>query len=379
MTLLVISHTAHAWIDNRYYGWGPTVAEVNFLATKFDQVVHIATVRGESDIPQSYLPVNSNIRIVPIRNRGGPSLISKMRVLWDSAAYWLTIWRELRSQVDLIHVRCPANISLVALILLVFFPAKRKWIKYAGDWRPRRDFLSYRIQRYIIKNFLAGHIATINGCYPNEKKFIHHILNPSFGEEEVLHASYLSESKVLGDGDFKLLFVGSLEKNKGIDIALEAFRLLSLGYHGKFDIIGDGSELENLRKTVDYLGLKSNVRFLGLRSREEIKSFYATAHFIILPSQGEGWPKVISEGMSYGVIPIVSNVSSIKSILHEVGIGKVVSEYSGRSYADAISDYLLNTDDWKVQSRKAMSFAIEFSFEKWWVKLSSYLFKENTR
>lgn len=374
LSLLVISHTAHVQREGKYYGWGPTVAELNFLTTKFDQIVHIAPVHDFANyIPLSFTEVNPVVRMVPVLNRGGTTILAKFRVLKDSFNYLLLILKELKSDTELIHVRCPANISLIALIILIFFPSKRKWIKYAGDWKPRKDFISYKIQRFIIRNLLSNHIATVNGYYPDEKSFIYHFLNPSFNLEEVKKASQLGALKTLPDDFFYLIFVGALEKNKGVDIAIETFRLLTRQHKGQLNIIGDGSEMDNLRRMVVDLGLNETVCFLGWKNREEIKFFYEQAHFIILPSQGEGWPKVISEGMAYGVIPFVSDVSSIKSVLQDIGIGKVISDYSARSYADAIQTYLANNTEWKSESSKAMNFASEFSFEIWWNKLNKYL------
>src|SRR5690606_9679623 len=44
---------------------------------------------------------------------------------------------------------------------------------------------------------------------------------------------------------------------------------------------------------------------------QEVFEIYRKSHFILLPSDSEGFPKVIAEAMNYGCIPIVSDVSSI--------------------------------------------------------------------
>lgn len=378
LNLLVISHTAHVQREGKYYGWGPTVAELNFLTTKFDQIVHIAPVvnNEKADMPASFSEVNKGIRMVPVLNRGGTSWKAKLIVLWDSFHYLTVIWKELKCGPDLIHVRCPANISFIALIVLLVFPRKRKWIKYAGDWKPQNDFLSYKLQRFIIRNLLSNHFATVNGHFPDEKKFIHYFLNPSFTLDEVRQASGFAEVKELRTDGFRMIFVGSLERNKGADIALRAFRLLTRHHAGEFTVIGDGSEAINLQKLAIDLELKNTVRFVGWKSRSEIKDYYAKAHFIILPSQGEGWPKVISEGMAYGVIPIVSDVSNLKSLLEAGRIGKVIPEYSAQSYADAVHAYLKNHQEWQLESSRATNFAREFSFEIWWGKLNNHILSD---
>ena len=61
------------------------------------------------------------------------------------------------------------------------------------------------------------------------------------------------------------------------------------------------------------------VKFQGSRPLEELKKAYQKAHFVILPSQSEGWPKAIAEGMFFGCIPIATPVSCLPWML---GYGK---------------------------------------------------------
>ena len=65
---------------------------------------------------------------------------------------------------------------------------------------------------------------------------------------------------------FKSIFVGRLEKNKKLEIALEAISFLNssdLGFKVRFDIIGDGQERGRLEKLCSDLGLDDDVSFLG--------------------------------------------------------------------------------------------------------------------
>ncbi len=54
-----------------------------------------------------------------------------------------------------------------------------------------------------------------------------------------------------------------------------------------------------------------NIIFTGFLAKDKINKIYKRCHFIILPSENEGFPKVIGEAMNYGCVPIVSNVSCI--------------------------------------------------------------------
>ena len=57
--------------------------------------------------------------------------------------------------------------------------------------------------------------------------------------------------------------------------------------------------------------------FHGQLPRERINEFYAAAHCLLLPSESEGFPKVVAEAASFGVIPIVSAVSAIPQYVND--------------------------------------------------------------
>lgn len=352
--------------------------EINFLSHHWDLVTHIAPVIANDIVPQSYSPVSNAVKFIGVRNRGGNFLRDKIRVLGDSFGYAKSILNALKQRETLVHVRCPANISFIALLVLIFYPLRKKWIKYAGDWRPQNDFFSYRSQRFIIRHFLRNQVVTVNGYYSNEKGFIHYFLNPSFTLAEVNEAALLASPKRLHSDFFQLLFVGALEKNKGTEVALMAFKLLTARYPGELVVIGDGSEAGKLLQLSTELGLDQSVHFEGWRNREEIKAYYEKAHFIILPSQGEGWPKVISEAMTFGVVPIVSDVSGVSYTLSRFETGSVINEQKAEKYSEAIAQYCMNTNRWELESKNAVVASYNFSLEVWFKDLNR-LFAENLK
>jgi glycosyltransferase involved in cell wall biosynthesis len=366
--LLIVSHTPHVTYEGSSYGWGPTVKEINFLS-KYFLIEHIAPVHRMKEVPKSYLQVANEVRLIPTRDRGGKTILAKFRVVVDSFEYTYLILKRLR-YCDMVHVRCPSNISLIALIVLIFFRKKPKWIKYAGDWHPKKDFLSYWLQRFLIKKFIGNQVATINDTEERSSS-IFHSFNPSYSLQEV------KETVILGKPNLReqinILFVGSLSKNKGVDILIGAIRSLSDDLHKKVNltvqIIGDGPELDELKELTKRLHLDAVVRFEGWKSGNELKDYYLHAHVVVLPSRGEGWPKVVSEAMVHGVVPIVSDVSSIKKILKGFEVGTVVESFLPNEYSEAIRAYALNPDRWAAESSKAMITATNFTYEHWATRL----------
>ena len=61
---------------------------------------------------------------------------------------------------------------------------------------------------------------------------------------------------------------------------------------------------------------------------------------MIFPSScSEGWPKVLSEAMAYGVVPLAGAVSSIPQILAEVGTGRALPPNDVAEFASAVREY----------------------------------------
>src|SRR5690606_8493945 len=80
------------------------------------------------------------------------------------------------------------------------------------------------------------------------------------------------------------------------------------------EIYGDGPEKIPMRAYVEEVEIKG-ITFKGNRTLEELKLAYQKAHFVILPSKSEGWPKAVAEGMFFGCIPVVTAVSCVPWML----------------------------------------------------------------
>ena len=53
----------------------------------------------------------------------------------------------------------------------------------------------------------------------------------------------------------------------------------------------------------------------GNQNQEIVKKAYQNAHFVLLPSKSEGWPKAIAEGMFWGCVSIATKVSCVPFML----------------------------------------------------------------
>ncbi|MEO6445266.1 MAG: glycosyltransferase family 4 protein [Gemmatimonadaceae bacterium] len=84
----------------------------------------------------------------------------------------------------------------------------------------------------------------------------------------------------------RLLFVGRLNAQKGVDRLLAALALMR--HSVALDIVGDGPDGASLRQRAIALGLGSRVTWHGARSQQDLPAFYQRASALVVPSVGEG-------------------------------------------------------------------------------------------
>ena len=362
MRLLIISHTPHYRRDGAAVGWGPTVRELDYLAELFDDVTHVAPVYAEP-APASALAYGAaNVHLRPVAPAGGDSLRAKVGILTAYPAYARVIGDELR-RADAVHVRCPANISLLALAQLrrARTPPYR-WAKYAGNWHPEAgEPWFYGLQRRWLGENRHRGVVTVNGQWPGQPAHVRSFYNPCLTEAEAAEGRRAAAAKRL-DGPLELLFVGALNEGKGVGRVLRvALALQARGVAFRLRLLGDGPDRPRYEAWARENGLRE-AHFLGWAPRADLSAYYGAAHFILLPSRTEGWPKVLSEAMAFGVVPVAAAVSSIPQILAAAGAGVALPVDDVDGMAAAIMGYAAAPDTWAAAARAGVEAAQQFTY-----------------
>ncbi len=365
MILLIISHTPHYLnCDGSVVGWGSTVMEIDQLATLFSEVIHLALLQNLNP-PGGSLPYqNQKVRTILVKPAGGKSWLEKISYIWRLPDWLAVMKREIRN-ADVIHIRCPAIISLLALFAVKLWAGSKPcWVKYAGNWLGRaNEPLTYYWQRKLLLAFHNRCVVTINGRWSNQPQHVHSFYNPSFSVSDLQAIKPCIEEKSLSE-PLQLLFVGRTDHDKGVGVVLTILeQLLLAGIHADLALIGDSPERQFFEQEAIELGVSHYAHFLGWKDRLELDKEYAKAHFIILPSVSEGWPKVLSEAMAYGVVPLASDVSSIPQILGETRAGHAFPANQPQLFVDKIIQYTLDKEAWKITSQYGKKAANLFTYE----------------
>jgi len=141
----------------------------------------------------------------------------------------------------------------------------------------------------------------------------------------------------------KFLFVGRIEKDKGIFELIEASSILAECGNNKFElwVVGDGGSFSEVKAKVLKAGYGITILF-GWKNKTEIHDIIRKAHVLVLPSYSEGFPNVILEAMSQGLPILASNVGAIPESVIDGLNGYLVEPRSTESLLAVMQRYLNN-------------------------------------
>ena len=169
----------------------------------------------------------------------------------------------------------------------------------------------------------------ILACYGNVKVFSngHHIskklkkfgilakplISTTLIPSDFYHKEILQNSK-----KFKLLYVGYLRKAKGVDVVINAFKILNDEFSNTFSlsVVGKGEDEFYLHNLADSLGVE--VSFLGhIDDRKALNNIMRESDIFCFASLSEGSPRVILEAIANGLSIVTTPVGSLPYIFKD--------------------------------------------------------------
>ncbi len=155
------------------------------------------------------------------------------------------------------------------------------------------------------------------------------------------------------DGEELLLFVGRLRIRKGVDILLEACKLIRKeSIDHTLIIAGDGEHRRALETRVRLLGIGSGVVFLGRCTASQVAYLLDRARALVVPSFYEGMPLVILEAMEAGLPVIASRISGIPEIVEDGVTGWLTEPGSIEDLATVLAEVLSNSGEAQRRGKK---------------------------
>jgi glycosyltransferase involved in cell wall biosynthesis len=263
------------------------------------------------------------------------------------------VLQEFARSVDLLYIRLPFQIPRAVLglrtpKLLHITGNPVEIIDASTDYRGVLGFLARRFARHSMammrRTVAEPHTRTVtNGGELWEKLRVKH------GRVVVSSAMYRSEMRPRTDFTLadppRLLFVGFMRPEKGVEVLVEAFDLLrkrrplKLTLAGGVDRQSGSTELLNQRLAAspyrDDITLTGAVDF-----GEPVFDLYRRHDLFVLPSLSEGTPRTLVEARALGCPVVASRVGGIPTSVADGQDGILVPPHDPRALAAAIERVL---------------------------------------
>ena len=176
--------------------------------------------------------------------------------------------------------------------------------------------------------------------------------------------------KALGRGpntprDGHILFLGTLEPRKNLDVLLDAYESLLRQSRRVAPLViaggaspGAGPWLERIAREP----LKDHVRYTGYIEHEQRESLYAGARALVLPSLDEGFGLPVLEAMSAGVPVVTSNRGSLPEVVGTAGVLLDATDVS--AWADTIERLTMDAAWASTLARAGLERARAFTWQR---------------
>ncbi len=312
MRFLVITSAPTLKTSNGFEAYAPYVNEMDLW---FKNTEHI-TIISPSFYPTKILTKafqNQDINHISLPYLDRVGFLRSIALLLKIPKIVFRLGTAMR-KADHIHLRCPGNIGLIAIFIQILFPKKKKTVKYAGNWDPKaKQPWSYRLQKRIAGNTIVTKNCQVlvYGDWPAQSKNIKAFFTASYGKEKEKSITPRVFEKTI-----QFLFVGTLSEGKRPLLVIKIIEaLIKKKYEVKLDIYGDGILKNELKNYVEKNKLNNYIHLHGNKNSEVIEHAYKEAHFLVLPSKSEGWPKVVAEAMFWKCVPIATSISCVPWML----------------------------------------------------------------
>src|SRR5690606_29423918 len=128
-------------LEGKFYAYSPYIREMNVWLKHVEEVevvgphlpLPLIGAEGELLLKDSYQ--HSHITFTKVPSFDLLNFISAANAVLRIPLIIYKITGAMKL-ADHLHLRCPGNVGLIACFVQVFFPAKPKTAKYAGNWDP---------------------------------------------------------------------------------------------------------------------------------------------------------------------------------------------------------------------------------------------------
>ncbi|HXH25936.1 MAG TPA: glycosyltransferase, partial [Vicinamibacterales bacterium] len=304
--------------DGRWMSSGGFPRQMAAVASLFDRLT-LVVVR--TDPQAGGLPLPPEAEVVALRSPSGAGGRRKVSVL-AGLGYYLGAIAPCVRRADVVHVPVPGDISFLGFLVALAF-RKRLIVRYGSCWTvtPHTTWMQ-RLTRACMRVCAGGRnvmLATGVGAAPPAPG-IRWIFSTALSRAEV-DAIDVCLDRLPGRPP-RLVYIGRLSPEKGVDCLLRAVALLRrAGWEPmpRLSLLGDGPQRASLERQARELEIADLVAFCGQLDRRQLFAHLRDADLGVQPSLTEAFSKAALDAMAHGVPVLSSNVGSATSIVGTSG------------------------------------------------------------
>lgn len=298
-----------------YASFGGVTQHITHLAEQFQQrghEVHIMAPASGDGVCESPVPFHRLGTPVSVPANGsvarismGPRLSSEVKQILRSGAF------------DIVHLHEP---MLPALPLAVLRASRATNVGTFHAYR--RSNFAYFYGKPILRYFfwkLHGRIAVSDAA----RDFVaEHFPGPYRVIPNGIDYAWFNRPREpipgLDDGRLNVLFVGRLEKRKGLSHLLRAWGQVRAAVpEARLVVVGGGSGLEHYQSFVRARH-SDDIIFTGLVPHDELPRYYHSAHIYCAPSTGqESFGIVLLEAMAAGAPIVTTSIPGYREVVSD--------------------------------------------------------------
>ncbi len=173
----------------------------------------------------------------------------------------------------------------------------------------------------------------------------------------------LPSARPPGRGVMRMLYAGQLNDRKGVDVLIEACRLICApGW--SLDIFGDGPLRNRLKQAVISGGIEGQVSFRGTVPSASLLAEMPSFDVAVVPSRFDGWGMLVNEALQSGLAVLASDKVGASILVSSSGAGAIFPKENPKALADAIRIRVLNPELLSAEQASALEYAPRLSPER---------------
>ena len=293
----------------------------------------------------------------------------KSNVTYFTKAPNKNIFRQFISCIKFIYALYRNSVELIVLnvslkkgfysqfqYLIISKLLKKKLVLFIHGWDINSEYmLCSTLSKYIFKNINA--VIVLAQVFKKKIDALYDIpiyLTSTKVADSMINKFDISSRK----GQItRFLFVSRVEKEKGIFLALEIFKIINKKYpNTTFHIVGEGNASAKIQNIISSEKI-NNVTIKGRLEGHALYAEYANADFFFLLSMSEGIPAALLEAMAFGLPIATRPVGGIPDFFIDKQMGILSESLNPYYYYERISKLIESPDEVKEISRSNYLFA----------------------